>query len=130
MVGRWGMSAAIGPVSVLPGPGRESMFGMDPDSPSSDTRERVDAEVRRILEECYQDALDTLREHQDKLVSLSAELLRVETLDEADAYQAAGVPRPSAPSVHASAEHVGAAAETVVLAKPAPPTPPAPADPS
>lgn len=130
MVGRWGMSAAIGPVSVLPGPGRESMFGMDPDSPSPDTRERVDAEVRRILEECYQDALDTLREHQDKLVSLSAELLRVETLDEADAYQAAGVPRPSAPNVHASAEHVGAAAETVVLAKPAPPTPPAPADPS
>src|SRR5947209_20590668 len=35
MVGRWGMSAAIGPVSVLPPPGQESPFGQDNVAPAN-----------------------------------------------------------------------------------------------
>ena len=46
MVGRWGMSAAIGPVCVLPPPGQESPFGLDGVAPA--TRELVDAEARKI----------------------------------------------------------------------------------
>ena len=54
MVGRWGMSPAIGPVSVLPlRPG--ITHGADGVAPA--TRELVDTETRRIIEECYEQAL-------------------------------------------------------------------------
>ena len=64
MVGRWGMSEAIGLVSVLPRPGDGSVMfpGVDGNGPAESTRELVDSEVRRIIEECYGRALDGLRE--------------------------------------------------------------------
>jgi cell division protease FtsH len=91
MVGRWGMSEAIGPVSVLPGPGQESPFGISGVAPA--TEELVDAEVRKILEECYQHAVRTLTENRHHLDSLARTLIARETLDEPDAYAAAGIPR-------------------------------------
>jgi cell division protease FtsH len=98
MVGRWGMSDAIGPVSVLPGPNDEPMlFPGAPGQASSRTQEIVDDEVRRIIDECDADALRILGEARDRLDALTAELLRRETLDEADAYRAAGLPRRPAP---------------------------------
>jgi len=94
MVGRWGMSEAIGPVSVLPGPNDEPMlFPGAPGSASPRTQEVVDDEVRRIIDECYADAVRILREGHERLESLTRALLERETLDEADAYAAAGVPR-------------------------------------
>ena len=63
MVGRWGMSPAIGPVTMLPSPGQEQ-FVFDGNGPSPATREVVDAEVRRIIEECYADAVEILRAHR------------------------------------------------------------------
>jgi cell division protease FtsH len=91
MVGRWGMSEAIGPVSVLPAPGQESPFGLSGVAPA--TEELVDAEVRRILEKCYEQAVRTLRENRHHLDSLATTLIARETLDEPDAYAAAGIPR-------------------------------------
>jgi cell division protease FtsH len=94
MVGRWGMSEAIGPVSVLPGPRDEPLlFPGTGSGPSEQTRELVDAEVRRIVDECYDAALAELREHREQLDTLAAALLERETLDEADAYRIAGVER-------------------------------------
>src|SRR5436190_9782613 len=51
MVGRWGMSDAVGLVSVLPAPGNEMQLlpGADGSAPSEATRQLVDAEVRRIV---------------------------------------------------------------------------------
>ena len=49
MVGRWGMSPAIGPVSVLPSSGQESATGADGVAPAA--REVVDTETRRIIGE-------------------------------------------------------------------------------
>ena len=92
MVGRWGMSDAVGMVSVLPAPGNESPFG-NPASASQRTLELVDAEVRRIVEECYATAMTTLAGNLDKLESLAQALLKHETLDEIDAYAAAAVER-------------------------------------
>src|SRR5205085_5130704 len=43
MVGRWGMSSAVGPVSVLPGPGEQPLYGFDGNEPAPATRELVDA---------------------------------------------------------------------------------------
>jgi cell division protease FtsH len=95
MVGRWGMSEAIGPLTVLPGPADQlGFFGESPMAASPETRALVDSEVRRIVEECYAEALRLLQGHRAQLDALVAELLRRETLDEADAYAAAGIARP------------------------------------
>jgi cell division protease FtsH len=95
MVGRWGMSSTIGPVSVLPPPGQESPLGLDGVAPA--TKELVDREVRQIVEECYERAVSTLREHREQLDALTARLLEREALDEDDAYAAAGMPPATAP---------------------------------
>ena len=61
---------------------------------SAKTQEGVDEEVRRIIFDAYEEVHRLLVEHRDKLESLTQALLQHETLDEADAYQAAGLPRP------------------------------------
>src|SRR5690606_8440353 len=58
----------------------------------------VDAEVRRIIEECFARAKELLTEHRDKLEAIVAALLEKETLDEEEVYAAAGIPRAAAPS--------------------------------
>ncbi len=94
MVGRWGMSDVIGPVAVLPGPNDEPLlFPGAPGTASAHTQELVDQEVRRIIEGCQDDAVRILTENRDRLEALTRTLLERETLDEADAYAAAGVPR-------------------------------------
>ena len=95
MVGRWGMSPAIGPVSVLPGPGQEVPFGLDPNGPSPATQELIDAEVRRLLDEAAKQAEQVLSEHRASLDSLVEALLEKETLDADAADRAAGIPRES-----------------------------------
>src|SRR4051812_30215149 len=94
MVGRWGMSEAIGPMSVLP-PESDDPFAQG--ALAESTRELIDTEARRIVEECYGHALDRLNEHRAQLEALARALLERETLDEIDAYAAAGFqpPEPS-----------------------------------
>jgi cell division protease FtsH len=105
MVGRWGMSQAIGPVTVLPPPGSESPFGLDGVAPA--TKELIDAEVRKIVESCYAEAIGLLREHRDQLDRLAHKLLESETLDEDAAYAAAGISRATAPGAVARGEKPG-----------------------
>jgi cell division protease FtsH len=105
MVGRWGMSAAVGPVSVLPPPGQEQPFGGDGVAPA--TKELVDAEVRRLIEGCYREAVDTLGSNRDRLDRLAHTLLDRETLNEDEAYAAAGVTRDTAPAAVARGETPG-----------------------
>jgi cell division protease FtsH len=91
MVGRWGMSDAIGPIAVLPAE-QQSMLLPGSQAASESTQRLVDEEVRRIVEESYLEVRDLLTTHRDKLDSLTSVLLRDETLDEDDAYAAAQVP--------------------------------------
>jgi cell division protease FtsH len=102
MVGRWGMSDAVGPVTVLPAPGQESPLGLDGVAPA--TRELVDREVRRIVEECHDEAVATLIAHREQLDRLAQALVARETLDEDAAYAAAGVVRDAAPGALARGE--------------------------
>jgi cell division protease FtsH len=118
MVGRWGMSDAIGPVTVLPPPGQESPLGLDGVAPA--TKELIDAEVRKIVDECYADALRLLREHRPQLDQLAHKLLESETLDEGDAYAAAGIDRSTAPGAVARGETPGTAPAPGIPAAPAP----------
>ena len=69
------------------------------DGPSAATRELVDQEARRIIEDCYADAMRVLRENRNKLDALAQALLIRETLDEADAYRIAGVTREPKPAL-------------------------------
>jgi cell division protease FtsH len=105
MVGRWGMSDAVGPVTVLPPPGQESPFGLDSVAPG--TKELLDREVRRIVDECHDEAVSTLIGHRDQLDRLARALLEKETLDEDEAYAAAGVRRDSAPGALARGDVPG-----------------------
>jgi cell division protease FtsH len=93
MVGRWGMSEAIGPVAVLPVDGH-GPFLPGVSEVSEQTQQLVDGEVRRLVEGAETEVTDLLREHRDQLESLAQALLRDETLDEPEAYAAAGIPRP------------------------------------
>jgi cell division protease FtsH len=92
MVGRWGMSDAIGPMAVLPSDGAPGFF-VGPEAPSEQTRELLDAEVRRLIDECYDRAFEQLRGHRDQLDRLAAALLERESLDEAEIYAVAEVAR-------------------------------------
>ena len=92
MVGRWGMSPAVGPVAVLPQDGRGPLLPGAAEA-SDRTQEMVDEEVRRIVDELYEETIALLTRERDKLDSLAGALLEHETLDEADAYKAAGVER-------------------------------------
>ena len=94
MVGRWGMSEAIGPVSILPAPGQEQMvLPGSPDALSEATRNLVEAETRRIIDECYAERSRSCVRTEARLDRVAQALLEQETLDELDAYRVAGLER-------------------------------------
>jgi cell division protease FtsH len=102
MVTRWGMSDRLGPVALAP---RENPFlgggGGDPPfgsgKPYSETTATlIDAEVRRILQENYDEAVSRLREHRRELDALAEALLERETLVEEEILAVTGLrPAPS-----------------------------------
>jgi cell division protease FtsH len=94
MVGRWGMSRAIGPVALLPANGRSPLLGGREET-SEQTRELLDAEVRRIVAEALDQVTELLRQHRHQLDALADALVEHETLDEAEAYAAADIDRSS-----------------------------------
>jgi cell division protease FtsH len=91
MVGRWGMSEALGPITVLPRDGSQPFL---PAEVSPQTQKRLDDEVHRIVSEAHDEVVTLLTENRARLDALAKALLEHETLDEADAYTAAGVTRP------------------------------------
>jgi cell division protease FtsH len=91
MVGRWGMSDAIGPIAVVPQDGY--LPGVQ--ETAERTHELVDTEVRKLVDEAREEATELLRENRDKLDSLARALLEKETLDQVDAYAAAGMTTPA-----------------------------------
>jgi cell division protease FtsH len=91
MVGRWGMSEKVGPVSVLPSDGAGPLLpGVSETSP--EMQWLVDQEVRRLVDDAHADVTQLLGDHRDQLSRLSQALLAAETLDAVDAYAAAQVP--------------------------------------
>ena len=92
MVERWGMSEKVGFLTVTPQNGQGPFFpGGEPVSEA--TQELIDGEVRRIVDEEREATDQLLADNRDRLESLVEALLERETLDEADAYAAAGIDR-------------------------------------
>ena len=63
---------------------------------SERTRQRIDDEMRRIVGQAHDEAVQVLSENRDRLESLAAALFEAETLEGPEAYAAAGLDRPSA----------------------------------
>jgi cell division protease FtsH len=93
MVGRWGMSDAIGPIAVTAG--RQDGPLLPGSSPTSEpTQELIDQEVRRIVDDAERDVIQLLETERERLEALANALLERETLDQPEAYEVAGVPLP------------------------------------
>jgi cell division protease FtsH len=101
MVGRWGMSDRVGTLSVLPSEGDPRMAGV-----SENLLNVVDEEVRRLVDDCYSEARRLLRDNRHKLDAIVERLLASETLDEAEVYAAANIPRTSSSGATAAAVKV------------------------
>jgi cell division protease FtsH len=91
MVGRWGMSDKLGPITLLPSDGQSPLLPSSPET-SPRTQWLIEEEVHRIVEAAHSEVLQLLTEHRDQLESLTHALLGAETLDAPDAYAAASVP--------------------------------------
>jgi cell division protease FtsH len=97
MVGRWGMSETLGPITLLPADGQGPLLPGASET-SQRTQWLVDQEVQHLIEACHTTVTQLLSEHRSQLDSLTHALLAAETLDGADAYAAADVPmRPPEP---------------------------------
>ncbi|HXH84958.1 MAG TPA: ATP-dependent zinc metalloprotease FtsH [Candidatus Tectomicrobia bacterium] len=122
MVTRWGMSDRLGLVQLAPrenphlsGPGADGFLGAKPFS--EETAKTIDAEVRRIITESYEEARRLLTQYRPQLDALAAALVARETLNAEEIRQVTGLPPappvdtvlPPAPSSGAAAPHGGAA---------------------
>jgi cell division protease FtsH len=117
MVTRWGMSPRVGPVYAAREDG--GFLGQAGDMPdlgagvSDELASIVDEETRRIIDECYQLAEDTLRRERGRLEALATALLERESLDEEEIRQVTGLPaRPRPVSVDLDGQPDGAPAGT------------------
>ena len=82
MVLRWGMSEKLGPISFVAAYDRELPPAFQQQPYSETTAELIDAEVRRIVEDCHRNADRLLAANRDKLEALARALLKEESLDE------------------------------------------------
>ena len=81
MVTRYGMSDALGTM-VYASNEQDSFFGnVSSKTVSEATQQKVDAEIRRILDEQYAVARKLLEDNRDKVEAMTAALLEWETID-------------------------------------------------
>jgi cell division protease FtsH len=102
MVGRWGMSRTIGTIAVLPADGQGPLLpGVADVSPQ--TQQLIDSEVQSIVAAAHVEVESLLAANRSRLDALAQALLEHETLDQVDAYAAAGIEPVKAPDepVHA-----------------------------
>ncbi len=123
MVTKWGLSEKMGPLMYDDDDG-EVFLGMSggvkPKAHSDDTARDIDEEVRRIIENCYREAEQLLKDNEDKLHAMADALMEFETLssEQLDDIMAGAKPRhpsdlpPSSGSDDASGESpIGGPAE-------------------
>jgi cell division protease FtsH len=89
MVGRWGMSAKLGPRVFL---ARNQQWPPSNNETSPRMQWLIDQEVHNIVETAHLEVTQLLAERREQLDSLTRALLEAETLDAPEAYTAARVP--------------------------------------
>ena len=98
MVTKWGLSEQLGPIMYDEDDGEVFLgmsAGLKAKPISGATAEAIDAEVRRIVDQCYERGRSILNEHRDKLHSMAQALMDYETLapDQIDDIMAGAKPR-------------------------------------
>ena len=84
MVTKFGMSDTLGPICYAGSEGNEVFLGRDfghTRNHSEEIAARIDAEVHRILTEAYAETERKLKEHMDKLIAVSEQLMVDEKMD-------------------------------------------------
>jgi cell division protease FtsH len=84
------MSDEIGFLSVVP---QDDSAGYS--DVSERTRQRIDDEMRRIVREAHDEAVQLLTDNRERLESLADALFKSETLEAQEAYAAAGLAAPA-----------------------------------
>ncbi|MGH7698359.1 MAG: ATP-dependent metallopeptidase FtsH/Yme1/Tma family protein, partial [Candidatus Dormibacteria bacterium] len=116
MVIHWGMSPKVGPLNLAENGDSQGLLPAQ--RPYSEaTAEVIDHEIRRIVEECFDEACQLLESNREKLEALTQALLREESLDEEEILAVTGLP--AKPTVGRSRRR-GAATEEPVPALPQP----------
>ena len=81
MVTKYGMSDNLG-IMVYTGSEQDSFFGsMSSKTVSEATQQKVDTEIKRILDEQYGIARNLLETNKDKVEAMTAALMEFETID-------------------------------------------------
>ena len=85
MITKWGLSRELGPLMYNEdeshqflggqGAGGAGKFG------SAETSSKLDKEVRKVIDECYERAFTILTENRDKLDMMADALMKYETID-------------------------------------------------
>src|SRR5262249_40555576 len=95
MVSQWGMSDKVGALNFVVPQDQGLPPALQRQPYSEATAELIDAEVRRIVQECQDTATRLLTEHRDQLVALATALLRAESLNEQEILQITSLTRPA-----------------------------------
>ena len=84
MITQYGMSEVLGPISFGEGEGHQVFLGRDFNQQRNYSEEvacEIDKEVRKYIEEAYEECRKIITEHIDKLHLIAAALIERETLD-------------------------------------------------
>ena len=83
MVTKWGLSEKLGPLLYDEEEGDPfgRGYGQAAKPFAEDTQRRIDAEVRKIIDECYQKATTLLEENRDILENMTQALMKYETIN-------------------------------------------------
>jgi cell division protease FtsH len=91
MVVRWGMSSVVGPLNFGPEDG-SAPLGLAQKPFSEATGALIDAEIKRIVQECLVEAQRLLEANRGRLDALARALLAEESLDEPEILRVTGLP--------------------------------------
>ncbi len=102
MVTKWGLSERLGPLMYDEDDGEVFLgmsVGVKPKPHSQQTAQAIDEEVRRIIDDCYNEAKRFLVDNEDKLHLMADSLLEFETLlpEQIDDIMAGAKPRDPKP---------------------------------
>jgi cell division protease FtsH len=116
MVSKWGLSDKMGP--LMYDEAQEEVFlGKSAGGPASHvagtTRNEIDIEVRRIIDECYAKATQILEENRDKLDLMADALMQYETIDASQIDAIMDGRKPNPPSDWGNGSDGGMSAEHV-----------------
>ncbi len=121
MVAKFGMTDALGPMVYMDSDNGSGGMNFNR-AVSEDTQQRVDAEIRRILDTQYALAHQLLQDNRDKVEAMTAALMEWETIDREQVQDImAGLPprAPKPPAVYSDSEVADATPVTAAASSPA-----------